>query len=151
NHQSNVDPPVLFDAFHPRLHILYKAEIDAIPVLARAFRYGGFIPVDRRNKEAALRSIEGGAASIRAGNSFLIFPEGTRSKPAELVPFKKGGFIMAIKARAPVVRVAVRGGRDSMRRGSWIIRPVTVSVRIGEPIESAGLTLDRRNELISAT
>ena len=56
NHQSNVDPPVLFDAVHPMMHILYKAEIEKIPVLARAFRYGGFIPVDRRNKEAAMRS-----------------------------------------------------------------------------------------------
>ena len=149
NHQSNVDPPVLFDAVHPRLHILYKAEIESIPVLARAFRYGGFIPVDRRNKEAALRSIEAGAASLRAGNSFLIFPEGTRSRTAELLPFKKGGFIMAIKAAAPIVPIAVQGGRDSMRRGSWIIRPVTVSIRIGAPIESAGFTLDRRNELIA--
>jgi 1-acyl-sn-glycerol-3-phosphate acyltransferase len=151
NHQSNVDPPVIFDVVHPRLHILYKAEIDAVPILARAFRYGGFIPVDRRNKEAALRSIETGAASIRAGNSFLIFPEGTRSKTSELLPFKKGGFIMAIKAQAPIVPVAVQGGRDSMRRGSWMLRPVTVSVRIGEPIESAGFTLDRRDELIATT
>ena len=149
NHQSNVDPPVLFDAIHPMMHILYKAEIDAIPVLARAFRYGGFIPVDRRNKEAAMRSIEGGAASIRSGNSFLIFPEGTRSRTAELLPFKKGGFIMAIQAQAPVVPVAVQGGRDSMRKGSWIIRPVRVSIRIGEPIESVGYTLSRRDELIA--
>ena len=149
NHQSNVDPPVIFEVVHPRLHILYKAEIDAIPVLARAFRYGGFIPVDRRNKEAALRSIDAGAASLRAGNSFLIFPEGTRSRTAELLPFKKGGFIMAIKAEAPIVPVAVQGGRDSMRKGSWIIRPVTVSVRVGAPIASAGFTLDRRDELIA--
>jgi 1-acyl-sn-glycerol-3-phosphate acyltransferase len=151
NHQSNVDPPVLFQAVHPRMHILYKAEIEAIPILARAFRYGGFIPVDRRNKEAALRSIDAGAASIRSGNSFLIFPEGTRSRTADLLPFKKGGFIMAIKAQAPIVPIAVQGGRDSMRKGSWIIRPVTVSIRVGEPIESAGLTLDRRDELIAAT
>jgi 1-acyl-sn-glycerol-3-phosphate acyltransferase len=151
NHQSNVDPPVIFAAVHPRLHILYKAELQALPILERAFRYGGFIPIDRRNKEAAMRSIESGAASIRAGNSFLIFPEGTRSKTAELLPFKKGGFIMAIKAQAPLVPVAVQGGRESMRKGSWIIRPVTVSIRIGEPIETAGCPLDRRNELIELT
>jgi len=149
NHQSNIDPPVLFDAFHPMLHILYKAELNAIPVLTRAFRYGGFIPVDRRNKEAAMRSIEAGAASIRAGNLFLIFPEGTRSPTAALLPFKKGGFIMAIKAAAPMVPVAVQGGRDSMRKGSWIIRPVTVSVRVGATIETSGVTLDRRDELIA--
>ena len=148
NHQSNIDPPVLFAALHPRMHILYKAEIDAIPLLARAFRMGGFIPVDRRHKEAAMRSIEAGAASIRAGNSFLIFPEGTRSRTDDLLPFKKGGFIMAIKAGAPIVPVAVQGGRDAMRRGSAIIRPVTVSIRVGEPIETAGLHVDDRSRVI---
>jgi 1-acyl-sn-glycerol-3-phosphate acyltransferase len=151
NHQSNVDPPVLFDALHPRMHILYKAEIEAIPILARAFRYGGFIPVDRRNKEAALRSIEAGAESIRAGNSFLIFPEGTRSKTAEMLPFKKGGFIMAIKAQAPIVPVAVQGGRDAMQKGSAIIRPVTVRIRVGPPIETAGIDLASRDQVIAAT
>src|SRR5947209_15291582 len=75
NHQSNVEPSLLFTALHPRMHVLYKAEIDRIPILARAFRMGGFIPVDRRNREAAMRSIEAGAAAIRAGHSFLIFPE----------------------------------------------------------------------------
>jgi 1-acyl-sn-glycerol-3-phosphate acyltransferase len=148
NHQSNVDPPILFEALHPRMHILYKAEIDRIPILARAFRLGGFIPVDRRNKEAAMRSIDAGAASIRSGNSFLIFPEGTRSRTDELLPFKKGGLIMAIKARAPIVPVAIQGGRAAMSRGSRIIRPVTVSIRVGEPIETAGVDLEDRDALI---
>jgi 1-acyl-sn-glycerol-3-phosphate acyltransferase len=151
NHQSNVDPPLLFEVLHPQVHILYKAELNALPLLARAFRVGGFIPVDRQNKEAALRSIEAGAASIRSGNSFLIFPEGTRSRTAELLPFKKGGFVMAIKAQAPIVPVAVQGGRDAMRKGSKIIRPATVSVRIGEPIETAGLGLHGRDDLIART
>jgi 1-acyl-sn-glycerol-3-phosphate acyltransferase len=151
NHQSNVDPPVLFTAVHPQLHILYKAEINAIPILARAFRFGGFIPVDRRNKEAGMRSIEAGAASLRAGNSFLIFPEGTRSRTADLLPFKKGGFIMAIKAQAPIVPIAVQGARDAMRKGSAFIRPVVVSIRVGEPIETTGVTLDQRDQLITTT
>ena len=149
NHQSYVDPPLLFTALHPRMHILYKAEIEQIPILARAFRMGGFIPVDRRNKEVAMRAIDAGAASLRHGNSFLIFPEGTRSKTEELLPFKKGGFIMAIKAGAPIVPVAVQGGRAAMRRGSRIIRPVTISIRIGEPIPTAGLDLKQRDVLIA--
>jgi 1-acyl-sn-glycerol-3-phosphate acyltransferase len=149
NHQSNVDPPILFDALHPRMHILYKHEIDQIPILARAFRVGGFIPVDRRNKEAALRSIEAGAASIRSGNSFLIFPEGTRSRTDELLPFKKGGFVMAIKAQAPIVPVAVQGGRAAMRRGSWIIRPVTVTIRVGRPVETDGARTANRDQIIT--
>jgi len=148
NHQSNVDPPVLFEALHPRMHILYKAELDRLPLLARAFRMGGFIPVDRRNKEAAMRSIEAGAASLRQGNSFLIFPEGTRSRTADMLPFKKGGFIMAIKGQAPIVPIAVQGGRDAMRKGSAIVRPVTVTISVGEPIETAGLAVTERDKLI---
>jgi 1-acyl-sn-glycerol-3-phosphate acyltransferase len=149
NHQSNVDPPILFHVLHPRMHIVYKAEIDAIPLLARAFRHGGFIPIDRRNKEKAMRSLEAGARSIRSGNSFLIFPEGTRSPTADLLPFKKGGFLMALKAQAPIVPIAVTGGRDAMRRGSRIIRPVTFSVRVGAPIDTAGMGMGDRDALIA--
>jgi 1-acyl-sn-glycerol-3-phosphate acyltransferase len=149
NHQSNVDPPLLFDVLHPRMHIVFKAEINAIPLLARAFRHGGFIPIDRRNKESAMGSLEAGAASIRAGNSFLIFPEGTRSKTDELLPFKKGGFLMAMRAQAPIVPVAVQGGRNAMRRGSRIIQPVTFSVRVGQPIATAGLQPADRDALIA--
>jgi 1-acyl-sn-glycerol-3-phosphate acyltransferase len=149
NHESNVDPPILFDKLVPRMHIVYKSEINAIPLLARAFRHGGFVPIDRRNKEAAMRSLEEGARSIRSGNSFLIFPEGTRSKDAHLLPFKKGGFLMAMRAHAPIVPVAIQGGRDAMRRGSRIIRPVNVSIRVGAPIETAGLRTSDRDALIS--
>jgi 1-acyl-sn-glycerol-3-phosphate acyltransferase len=149
NHQSNVDPPVLFQALHRRLHILYKAELSKLPILGIVMQAGGFIPVPRDQKEAALASIEQAAASIRSGNSFLIFPEGTRSCTDQLLPFKKGGFIMAIKAQAPIVPVAISGGRDAMRRGSAIIRPVFVDVRIGEPVPTAGYRLDQRDELIA--
>jgi len=149
NHQSNVDPPVLFAVLHRRMHILYKHEIDRIPVLARAFRMGGFIPIDRSRREAAMRGIDAGARSIRSGNSFLIFPEGTRSRTDDLLPFKKGGFVMAIKAQAPIVPVAVQGGRDAMRRGSWIIYPATMTIRVGPPVPTAGLDLDERDDLIA--
>jgi len=149
NHQSNADGPVLFHVLHPRIHILYKREMDRIPLLARAFRMGGFIPIDRRNKEAAMRSIDAGADSLRAGNSFLIFPEGTRSRTDDLLPFKKGGFVMAIKAGAPIVPIAISGGRDAMRKGSAIIRPVTMTIRVGQPVETAGVALAERDEVIA--
>lgn len=148
NHESNVDPPVLFMALHPQLHVLYKAELNRIPLLGTVFKVGGFVAVERGDREKSLASIDTGAQSIRAGNSFLIFPEGTRSRSGELLPFKKGGFIMAIKAQCPIVPVAVRGGRAAMRKGSPFVRPVRVSVRVGTPISTAGLTLDDRDELI---
>jgi 1-acyl-sn-glycerol-3-phosphate acyltransferase len=148
NHESNVDPPVLFEALHRQLHILYKAELHKVPIMGIVFDVGGFVPVDRGDRDRAMASIAEGARSIRAGNSFLIFPEGTRSRSGELLPFKKGGFIMAIEAQAPVVPVAIRGGRDAMHKGSPWVRPVHVSVRIGRPIPTEGLTLDDRDELI---
>ena len=148
NHESNVDPPVLFEALHRRLHILYKAELHKFPIMGTVFDVGGFVPIDRSNRESAMASIRKGAASIRSGNSFLIFPEGTRSRTGDLLPFKKGGFIMAIEAQAPVVPVAISGGRAAMSKGSPIVRPVKVTVRIGTPVPTAGLSLEDRDELI---
>jgi len=148
NHESNVDPPVLFQALHKRLHVLFKAELTKIPILGAVMLGGGFVPVERDRREASMVSIDLAAASIRDGNTFLIFPEGTRSRTAELLPFKKGGFIMAIKAQAPIVPVAVSGGRSAMRKGSWLVRPVMVDVKIGEPVETAGMSLDDRDALI---
>jgi len=148
NHESNVDPPVLFLSLHPQLHILYKAELHKFPIMGTAFDVGGFVAVERDNRERAMESISRGAESLRSGNSFLIFPEGTRSRTGALLPFKKGGFIMAIQAQVPIVPVAVQGGRAAMRKGSAIVRPVRVSVRIGEPIPTKGLTLDDRDILI---
>jgi 1-acyl-sn-glycerol-3-phosphate acyltransferase len=148
NHESNVDPPVLFQALHKRLHVLFKAELTKLPILGAVMVAGGFVPVERDRREASMASIDRAAESIRSGNSFLIFPEGTRSQTSQLLPFKKGGFIMAIKAQAPIVPVAVSGGRASMRKGSWIVRPVMVDVRIGEPVETAGFALDDRDQLI---
>jgi 1-acyl-sn-glycerol-3-phosphate acyltransferase len=68
-----------------------------------------------------------------------------------MLPFKKGGFIMAIKAQAPIVPVSVQGGRAAMQKGSAIIRPVTVRIRVGAPIETAGHRLDERDALIATT
>jgi 1-acyl-sn-glycerol-3-phosphate acyltransferase len=148
NHQSNVDPPVLFQVLHPRLHILYKAELRKLPVLGRAFEVGGFVAVQRDNRDAAFTSIDRAVESIRRGNSFLIFPEGTRSPTDELLPFKKGGLVMAIRAQAPIVPVAIMGGRAAMQKGSAWVRPVRVTVRIGPAIETAGFTQDDRDALI---
>jgi 1-acyl-sn-glycerol-3-phosphate acyltransferase len=152
NHASNVEPPILFDMLNPlfpKLRILYKAELRKLPVLVRAFDLAGFVPLERGNREQSLPAIDRAAQALVEGNSFLIFPEGTRSRSGELLPFKKGGFIMAIKGQAPVVPVAIVGARDAMRKGSPWIRPVDVRVRLGPPIETAGLTLDDRETLVN--
>lgn len=152
NHSSNVEPPVIFDILQglfPNLRILYKAELRRLPVLGRVFEMVGFVPLERSNPDQSLPAVERAAEALRAGASFLIFPEGTRSRTGELLPFKKGGFIMAIKAQAPVVPIAIIGARSAMRKGSPIIWPVTVSVRVGAPIETTGMTLDDRDRLVN--
>jgi 1-acyl-sn-glycerol-3-phosphate acyltransferase len=152
NHSSNVEPPILFAALSrlfPRMRILYKAELRKLPILVRAFDLAGFVPLERGNRDQSLPAIERAAEALREGNSFLIFPEGTRSRTGELLPFKKGGFIMALKGRAPVVPVAIKGTRDAMKKGSLIIRPVRVTVSFGAPIETADLALEDRDALIA--
>ena len=154
NHASNVEPPIIFDALSglfPRMRILYKAELRKLPILVRAFDLAGFVPLERGNRDQSLPAIERAGQALRDGNSFLIFPEGTRSRTGELLPFKKGGFIMALKGRAPVVPVAIKGARDAMKKGSLIIRPVRVTVSFGPPIETASLTMDDRDDLIART
>lgn len=147
NHQSNVDPPILFNALHPRLHILFKAELKKLPLLGKAFQVGGFVPIERANRERSMAAIEQAAQSLREGNSFLTFPEGTRSRSGALLPFKRGPFLMALKAQVPIVPVAVQGGTASMRKGSGLVRPAVVTVRIGEPIETKGMSLTDREAL----
>lgn len=152
NHTSNVEPPIIFDALSglfPRLRVVYKAELRKLPVLVRAFDLVGFVPLQRGNREQSLPAIERAGEALREGNSFLIFPEGTRSRTGELLPFKKGGFILAIKGQAPIVPIAITGARDAMRKGSPVIHPVEVRVRIGAPIETAGMTIEDRDALVA--
>lgn len=154
NHSSNIEPPILYmslAAIHPRLRILYKSEIHKIPVLSRAFDIVGFVPIARQNREQSMRAIDEAAEALRDGNSFLIFPEGTRSRTGELQRFKKGGFIMAIKGRAAIVPVAIQGTQAAMQKGSPIIRPVTVSIRFGSPVEFGNAEMADRDKLIELT
>ncbi len=150
NHSSNIDPPAVFLSLarlFPRLRVLYKAEMRKIPLLVQVFDAAGFVPLERGNRGQSWPAVDRAAAALRDGNSFVVFPEGTRSRSGELLPFKKGTLILAIKAQAPVVPVAVSGGRAAMRKGSPLIWPVTVTVEFGPPIETSGLTLDDRDAL----
>ena len=147
NHQSNIDPPILFQVLHPRLHVLFKRELTKLPLLGKVFLVGGFVPIDRGSREQSMAAIDQAAQSLRDGNSFLTFPEGTRSRTGAMLPFKRGPFLMALKAQVPVVPVAIQGGTASMRKGSWIVRPTTVSVRIGEPVDTCGMGISDRERL----
>ena len=130
--------------------MLFKSEFLKVPILGRGARMAGFIPVERRNPEQSQQAVEQAAVALTRGESFLVFPEGTRSRTGEMQPFKKGGFIMAIKAQVPVVPVAIEGGREAMAKGSAVIRPVTVRVGIGRWIDTAGMTFEDRDRLVAA-
>jgi 1-acyl-sn-glycerol-3-phosphate acyltransferase len=148
NHSSNVDPPALFLALErlfPRVAVLYKAELRRLPVLVWAFDIGGFVPLERANPDQSWPAVERAAESLRSGTSFFIFPEGTRSRTGQLLPFKKGGIVMAIKAQAPIVPVAISGGRDAMRKGSRVIWPAAITVEFLAPVQTAGCTFDDRD------
>jgi 1-acyl-sn-glycerol-3-phosphate acyltransferase len=151
NHTSNVEPPVVFAALRrlvPKLAILYKAELRKLPILNIGFDLVGFIPVDRGNREQTSRALDTAVARLNAGTSFFVFPEGTRSRSGDLLPFRKGAIVMAMRAGAPIVPIAITGARDAMRKGSSIIRPTTIRLRLGPPIETYGAADDRRDELV---
>ncbi|HXH07124.1 MAG TPA: lysophospholipid acyltransferase family protein [Vicinamibacterales bacterium] len=153
NHTSAVDPPAAFLALrpvHPRLAILYKAELRRVPILGRGFDLAGFVPVERGNRDRSIAAVDAAAAALAAGRSFLVYPEGTRSPTGELLPFKKGPFVLAIKAGAPIVPMVITGARESMEKGSALIRPACVRVRFGPPIETAGMTIEDRDRLAAA-
>ncbi len=153
NHRSNVDA-VVFEALFPRcprLRVMYKAEMERLPVLGPAMRIAGFVPVDRRDRERAIAAVDLAVDRIRAGDSFLLAPEGTRNMGPGLLPFKKGAFVLAIKAGVPVVPVAIRGGAATMPKGRYYVTPGTVTVVVGEAIDVTGLTIEDRDRLAAQT
>ncbi len=147
NHQSNCDPPALLAVMPPVL-VLVKKEFFRVPILGRAMVACGFIPVDRRNREQAVDAVEKGVQALKAGKSFLVYPEGTRSPDGRLQRFKKGVFVMAIKAGAPIVPVSVSGGNKIMPKGKFVIRPGRVRITFHEPVPTEGLTVEDRQVII---
>lgn len=151
NHTSNIEPPVIYMVIRrlfPRWQVIYKASLHKLPILGRCFDVGGFVPIERRDRDQSARAIAQAARQVREGNSFSVFVEGTRSRTGALLPFKKGGFILAIEAQAPIVPVAFVGAREVWPPGSRVIRSGTVCVRLGLPVETAGLAYDDRDRLM---
>jgi 1-acyl-sn-glycerol-3-phosphate acyltransferase len=147
NHSSNVDPPAIVGAIPRRIAILAKDSLFRIPIVSQAFRLAHFVPVDRSDREAAIASVDKAIEYLQQGVSFLIYPEGTRSADGRLLPFKKGSFVMAIKAGVPILPMACAGAHRVMRKGELRIHPGEIVVRFLPPISASGYTLEQRDEL----
>lgn len=148
NHESWLDIPALLVAIPGQVRFLAKRSLFAIPFLGWAMRAMGFIPVDRENRRTAVKSFDEAAARIRAGRSVLVFPEETRTPDGSLLPFQRGGFLIALKAGLPIVPVGIQGARRVLAKGSYIVRPGRIVVRFGEPIPTAGLGVTSKGELM---
>jgi 1-acyl-sn-glycerol-3-phosphate acyltransferase len=147
NHTSFVDALPIVWAIPRRIGILAKKSLFSFPLIGFAFRLARFVPVDRSNREAAIVSVDLAAERMKEGISFLAYPEGTRSYDGRLLPFKKGVFVMAIKAGIPIVPMVCIGAHLIMPKKSLKIRSGQVIVRFGDPINSAEYNLDNRDAL----
>jgi 1-acyl-sn-glycerol-3-phosphate acyltransferase len=114
NHQSHYDVPVLFDVIGPNLRMIAKEELFRLPVFGGALAAGGFISIDRGDRDAAIESLQRARDLLASGTHVWIAPEGTRSRTGNLLPFKKGAFYLAFEARLPILPVTVQGTRDAL-------------------------------------
>lgn len=147
NHTSNADAPAIVGAIPRRIAILAKKSLFAIPIVGSAFRLAQFVPVDRGRPGRAAASIDVAAEMMKKGVSFLVYPEGTRSPDGRLLPFRRGAFVLAIKAGVPVVPVACSGAHRVVPKNSYRVTPGDVVVRFCPPIDATQYSLERRSEL----
>lgn len=147
NHTSSADAPAVVGAIPRRVAILLKESLFRWPIAGQAFTLAGFVPVKRSERDSAIASVEKATRSLRDGQSFLIYPEGTRSPDGRLQEFKKGAVVMAIKAGVPIVPMACSGAHKVMRKRSLLIYPGEILVEFLEPIDASRYSFEERDAL----
>lgn len=150
NHASHLDSPAIAVSLPHALRFIGKRSLSRIPVFGWATRCIGIIYIDRSNPDKARRTLNAAAASLTGGVSTLFYAEGTRTPDGRLQPFKKGGVMLALQTGLPIVPVTVAGSRERMPKYAMRIRPGTVHVIIGRPIETAGKSPEQRDALLAA-
>lgn len=138
NHQSLLDIPLLIRSWPGEVRFLAKRSLFSIPVFGWALRASGFVPVDRKDRKSAPETLKAARSLIERGISVVVFPEETRSRDGRLLPFKRGGFLLALKCRAPIVPVGLRGTREMRRPGGLLVTPGALEAHFGTPVEVAG-------------
>ena len=142
NHQSQFDIPALVLSMPTDFRMVAKRELLYIPIFGWALWLAGFIFIERTDRDKAIRRLERTLSTIRRGTSVVVFAEGTRSPDGQLLPFKKGGFILAMKAGVPIVPVSIYGGHQVLPKGSLRVRPGTIHVIFGAPISTSEYSPD---------
>lgn len=147
NHQSAIDIPALCATLPRLLHYILKEELRRMPFIGWFASAVGMIFVDRGDRKKALASLQRAGELIRGGKSIICFPEGTRSRDGSLLPFKTGVFAAAITSGVPVYPVCIEGARHALPPDGFRPRPAVIRVRVGPPIETAGLQHSDRAQL----
>ena len=142
NHRSYLDTAAMFIYTGRRIGLLAKKELLKVPVLGVGMGFVNVMAIDRSNRESAIRTTEAAAQRIKSGVSFAVFVEGTRAKPGELLPFKKGAFYMARQAGVPVVPVAIKNSDVLMGKGTGEARAGTIEMVFMRPIKTVDRTTD---------
>jgi len=150
NHRSQFDILAVVVALHEfQLRWVAKVELTRVPVFGWALKHTGHVIIDRSDHEQAVASLRAARAKMDAGVSVVIFPEGTRSGADQaLLPFKKGGFMLALETGFPIVPIVVRGSRQILPRGSWQASSGTSDVVVGPPIPVAGASREELMERV---
>ena len=135
NHQSNIDIPLLIQGLLAfQLRWLAKKELLWVPFFGWAMWAAKHIAVNRSDRSAALQSLKRAKQRIASGISLVFFPEGTRSPDGRLLPFKRGGFWLAVQTQTPVVPVTIDGSGALLPKGDWRVRRGQIRVTVGEPM-----------------
>jgi 1-acyl-sn-glycerol-3-phosphate acyltransferase len=144
NHASNFDPLAVVTALPDfQMRWVAKRELTRVPVFGWALRRAGHVIIDRSNPGQAMVTLRATRAMMESGVSVVIFPEGTREgHDHEVLPLKRGGFVLAVETGAPIVPVAVRGSRAILRRDDWRIHGGEIDVVVGPPIATAGVDVN---------
>jgi 1-acyl-sn-glycerol-3-phosphate acyltransferase len=139
NHRSVLDIPAVTSSF-PGLAVLFvtKRELTRVPFLGWAIQYSQHIKVDRGNREQAVAALAEAVRKIRSGVGLAVFPEGTRSIDDTLLPFKKGGFYIAVESGLPILPVSIRNSGRLFGKKGGLPRPGTIEVIVHPPVEGAG-------------
>jgi 1-acyl-sn-glycerol-3-phosphate acyltransferase len=140
NHESYADV-FLISCFPWEMKWLSKDTMFKIPCMGWMMQMAGDIKLIRGKRESAIDAINKCRDRLKKRVSIMIFPEGTRSRTWEMLPFKDGAFRLAIEAGAPILPIAVAGTRRAMAKGTFQFLPAKAIAEVLEPIDTTGLTL----------